>query len=82
MSPTSYQTAPPRTSIINNGFVIVKLTAPGKRSMLLTNVRESISTAPRSAFPATIHSIGTVFRTGASHGRFLASNQRRVFVDP
>ena len=28
MSPTSYQTAPPRTSIINNAFNIVKLAAP------------------------------------------------------
>jgi hypothetical protein len=27
MSPTSYQTAPPRISIINNGFDIVKLAA-------------------------------------------------------
>src|SRR5580700_5330416 len=49
MSPTSYQTAPPRTLIINNAFDIVKPPAPLRRFSGALPLRETLSDLRRSA---------------------------------
>ena len=89
MSPTSYQTAPPRSSIIINGLRIVKLRQNEHDPMflespLIARIRVDLRTGTSSSVSETLRQAMLFFLNLrstdniASDARFFASNRPRI----